>query len=183
MRKAIIGMVSAAALALPLAGFVTSAGATAPATPTCKTVTGSATFTPALPVLASSSVVKSTVAATGKATACTGGGVTSATMSSSFKFAKAGNCASLAGGTGGAITGPVTLKWNTGKTTTVGAAKLQQSAANPFQASVQGKVTAGLFPGKTLKLTITFAPTTGECTTKPLSKVTFTQVAPGLTIK
>jgi len=183
MRKSILTVASVAALAMPLLAFTPTAGAAAAATPTCKTVAGSATFSPALPPLGNTTTVKSTVTATGKASSCTGGGVTSATMSGKFKFAKAGNCTTLAQGTGGAITGPVTFKWNTGTTSTIGAAKLQQVSGNAFQSTVTGKITAGTFMGKTESLKVTFALTTGECSSKPLSKVTFTQVAPGLTIK
>ncbi|HEY3833778.1 MAG TPA: hypothetical protein VGO03_15885 [Acidimicrobiia bacterium] len=183
MRKTILTVASVAALAMPLFALAPTTAGAAAATPTCKTASGSGTFTPALPPLSQPNTkVKSTVTSTGTEKGCTGGGVTSATLTGKFKFSTAGNCTTLLQGTGGTISGPATLKWNTGKTSTVGAAKLGQVKGQATEATITGKITAGLFVGKSVAQTITFAVTSGECTSKPLSKVTYTQKT-SLTIK
>jgi hypothetical protein len=175
MRKTILTIASVAALAMPLFALAPSAGATAPATPTCKVSTGTAKFAPALPpVTQPNSKVLSTITSTGNVKSCTGGGVTSATMTGKIKFKSPGNCTTLAEGTGGAITGTVTFKWNTGKTSTIGAAKLAQVKGAATNATITGKITAGLFIGKTASQTIAFTLKTGNCTSTPLSAVSYT---------
>ena len=158
MRKTILTIASVAALALPFFALVPSstAGATTPATPTCKTSTGTATFAPALPpVTKPNPKVLSTITGNGNVKSCTGGGVTSATMSAKIKFKTPGNCTTLAEGTGGAITGTVTFKWNTGKTSTHRGRQAHAGQGRRNEATISGKITAGLFVGKTASQTIT----------------------------
>ncbi|HEY1737319.1 MAG TPA: hypothetical protein VGI86_01335 [Acidimicrobiia bacterium] len=175
MRKTILTVASVAALALPFFALAPSASAAAPATPTCKVSTGTAKFAPALPPLSKpNSKVLSTISSTGNVKTCTGGGVTSATMTGKVKFKTPGNCTTLAEGTGGAITGTVTLKWNTGKTSTIGTAKLQQVKGAATNAVISGKITAGLFVGKMESQTISFTLKTGNCTSTALSAVSYT---------
>jgi hypothetical protein len=178
MRKAILTLVSAAALAIPLISMSGTAatGATKPMT-NCKKASGKATFTPPLPQIGSTKKVLSTVKVTnGKEMTCTGGGVKSAVASATIKFKTPGNCQTLASGSGGAITGQLKLTWNNKKTSTINAT-LKQVKNHATQASITGPVTAGLFKGDHASQTINFVISSagGDCVHGPLKYVTFTQ--------
>jgi hypothetical protein len=77
-----------------------------------------------------------------------------------------------------ATVGPLTVKWNTGKTSTVGTLKLTQVSGQATQANLSGKVTSGnLFVGLTVTARVSFKPTTTtQCTSANLTKVTYTGV-------
>ena len=108
-------------------------------------------------------------------TKCTGGGVTSGTISGKFKFAKPGNCATLIQGSNGASAGTISIKWNNGKTS-AGSATIKQVSGSATKATVAGTVKTGLFKGLHSSVTVTFALSSagGNCTTTPLKFVTFT---------
>jgi hypothetical protein len=187
MRKTILTIASVAALAMPLFALAptATAGATTPATPTCTKAAGTATFNPALPVIGNPATVKSTITVKGTESTCTGGGVKSATAAGTFKFAKPGNCTTLATASGGGTPGTVTLTWNTKKTSTIKTATITQpNKKNPLLAQVAGKITAGLFIGKTFTQQVTFALSAsgGDCQKTPLKSVKYTQAKAG-TIK
>lgn len=93
---------------------------------------------------------------------CTGGGVTSGTVTGTLK-APNGSC------TSGTPTGLFTIKWNTGATST---AKVKV-AANPPALKTTGKVTAGLFKGDSVSGPAKITSTTGDCMTAPISAVKF----------
>src|SRR3954466_3916445 len=124
MRKTILSLVSAAALAVPL---VTFTGTPAPAAggTSCGVTTGKATFTPPLPKAGSSKKVLATIKSTGTTKNCVGGGVKSGTVTGTFKFSKPGNCSTLIQGSGGASNGTITIKWNNGQTSS-GTATIKQ---------------------------------------------------------
>jgi hypothetical protein len=174
MRKTILTLVSAAALALPLFALAGPPAAAAAAGTSCTTTTGKATFTPPLPVASSSKKVLATITSTAKTSKCSGGGVTSGTISGKFKFAKPGNCATLIQGSNGASTGTITIKWNNGKTS-AGSATIKQVSGSATKATVAGTVKSGLFKGRHSSVTVTFALSSsgGNCTTSNLKYVTF----------
>ena len=117
MRK-FAGVLLAAALMLPVSLMAAPAGAAA-ATPTCKSVIGQASFSPALPALKSKATSKPTITIKGaKLTGCTGGGVTGGTVGATLKFGIANNCTTLLAGASTKTTGTVTIAWNTKKTST-----------------------------------------------------------------
>jgi hypothetical protein len=167
-----------AALVLPFGLVVAEHSAGAAAGTTCSKSSGTATFKPALPVVGSSQTVKPTVTVKGgKTTGCKGGGVTSATFASLTKFHDPTNCSILLSGnpTPHPPTGTLTSKWNTGATS-VAAVTLNTVSGQPTQTHITGKVTSGLFSGLSLAVTLSFTPKTGNCTSTPLSAVTFKQV-------
>lgn len=175
MRK-FAGVCLAAAMLLPV-GLIAAApaGAAAPKT-TCKTASGTATFSPALPKVGSTAKVKPTITVTGKLSGCTGGGVKSATISAVLKQANAGNCTTLLAGATANITGSETLKWNNKKTSTVKPLKLTGVTGHATQTTATGPVSAGLFLKAKQTGTLSFTPLNGGCTTAGLAKVSFKNV-------
>jgi hypothetical protein len=181
MRK-FAGVLVAAALVLP-AGIIAAAPAGAAGGVTCKTATGTATFAPALPVLKSKTLVKGTLNAVGALAKCTGSpGVTSAkTKFTSPKSKTGSNCTTLTSPdpkSKGTI-GTIVVTWNNKKTSTAKVFAIKQvSKKDPTHATTTGKITAGLFVGKTISGTVLYKLPAGACTTKPLAKVTYTASKP-----
>jgi hypothetical protein len=161
---------------LPVGLIAGAPAGAAAAKPTCKTASGTATFSPALPKAGVTTKVKPTITVTGKLGGCTGGGVTSATISAVLKQATAGNCTTLLAGATANISGSETLKWNTKKTSTVKPLKLTGVTGKVTQTTATGPVSAGLFAKSKQTGTLSFTPLNGGCTTAGLSKVSFKQV-------
>jgi len=181
MRK-FVGVLCAAAMLLPVGIMATTAGAAA-AKPSCKTLTGEASFSPALPALSSKLTTKPTITIKGaKLSGCAGGGVTGGTVNSTLKFGVANNCKSLLAGATTNTTGTVTVTWNTKKTSTAAKVTLKGVTGKPTSQTVSGKITAGLFVGSTISVTTMFTPLKGGCTTAGLALVSFKNVTP-LTVK
>ena len=132
--------------------FVRHQPVAAAATPTCKALAGTATFSPAVPKIGSTTKVKTTVGIKGaKLSGCTGGGVTGGTVNATLKFGLAANCASLLKGASTKTAGVVTIIWNTKKTSTA-KATLVGITGKPTPQTVSGTITAGLFKGKTVSV-------------------------------
>ncbi len=175
MRKT-FGLLCAVALMLPVGVITAGAASGAAKTPTCKTASGTATFKPPLPDLTKTKKVKSKLSAKGKLGGCAGGGVKSGTITfTQTTKPTPSNCTTL--GTPdpkskGTI-GKLVIKWNTGKLSTVGKFTIKQTKA-VVDATTTGKITAGLFKGKTVKGTTTYTLPKNACAKgHPLSKVTF----------
>jgi hypothetical protein len=171
----------AAALVMP-AGFVASNAVVAGAAggTKCAKSSGTATFKPPLPKSGDSTKVKpKIIVKNGKTTGCTGGGVTSSKFTSLAKFHDGTNCDTLLSGNPGPNppTGTINTKWNTGATS-VASVTLNPVSGSPTKTHVTGTVTSGLFNGKHLDVTLSFAPKTGDCVTTDLSQVTFTNDTP-----
>jgi hypothetical protein len=172
MRKT-FGFLCAAALMVPI-GVITASPASAAGGTTCSKATGTAYFKPPLPKLGSTKTVKSKLSASGTVTGCTGGGV----KGGHFTFAQtstptAGNCQTLVTvkKSDPPTVGTLTMTWNTGKKSTAKGFKIKQT--DTTTATTTGKITSGLFAGKTISGTVTFTPEKDGCTNKDLSKVTF----------
>jgi hypothetical protein len=174
MRKA-LGLFCAAALMLPL-GVVTANPATGAAkTPTCGVAKGTATFKPPLPK-ETNKTVKAKLGAKGSISKCVGGGVKSGSITfTQTSKPEAGNCQTLAEVKPGdkPTVGKLVIKWNNGKTSTAGKFTIKQTKS-VVDAGTTGKITAGLFKGKTIKGTTTYKLPTGACSTKNLAKLTYT---------
>jgi hypothetical protein len=166
---------------LPL-GLIASPSGAAAAKPTCKTISGTASFSPALPALKNTTKVKSTITIKGaKLGGCTGGGVTGGTVGATLKYGIASNCTTLVAGATANISGTVTIVWNTKATSTVNVT-LKGVTNKPTSQTVSGPITLGLFKGSKVSVVTMFTPLNGGCTTAGLSKVTFKQSS-ALTIK
>jgi hypothetical protein len=175
MRKG-FGLLAALALLVSFGASVAApAGAAGPVPPTCKTFSGTETWSPALPKLNNSTTVNSTVKLTATLTGCTGvAGITKGTSSSTTKIT-AQNCNKVvaAAGTGAKSTGVV--KWNNGKTSTSADVLTLKSKVGVSPATFQlvAKYTAGLGVGHTTTTTLSVVLNTGACLTTSLSKATF----------
>jgi len=166
----------AAAMVLPI-GFVASPAGAAAGT-TCKTTSGTATFSPALPKLGNKTLVNSTISVkNGKLGSCNNG-VTGATVSLTAKISNA-NCATLA-------SPPKVTKPTTGTEKIVWAPKAKGTSTipltlgtvkgKPTEATLSGTVSAGLFKGTKISGTVVYTIPKGACTATALSTVTFKQL-------
>jgi hypothetical protein len=182
MRK-VSGVLLTAAMVLSV-GMVAAlpGGAAVAAKPTCKTLSGTATFAPALPKIGSPTKTKPVVTSKGgKLGGCTGGGVTGGTLGSKLTFGIASNCSSLLAGGTTNTKGTVNIVWNNKKTSTA-AVTLKGVPKKATTTTIAGTITAGLFKASKVSVVIVFTPLKGGCTSGPLTSVTFKQVTP-LTIK
>ena len=172
MRK-VGGVLLAVAMVLPLTMMATPAGAAGGTV--CTTSSGTAKFTPPLPILTSSVKVNSTLTATGTVGKCAGGGVTSGhtTFTQTVKGTP-GNCTTLTKPdpkSKGTI-GKLVVTWNTGKTSTATAFTVKQTKTITTSTTT-GKITAGLFIGSSITGSVTYTVPKGGCSTKPLATVTY----------
>jgi hypothetical protein len=181
MRK-FAGVLLAAALALPVGALIAAPGGAAAATPTCKTAAGSATFKPPLPDLTSTKKVKSSLTAVGTVGKCTGGGVASGKTKFVSPTSKTGaNCATLAkpDPKSKGTVGSITITWNNNKTSTAKVFTIKQTTANATHANTTGKITAGLFKGKSISGQVAYTLPKGACTKgHPLKTVKYSAIKP-----
>jgi hypothetical protein len=174
MRKS-FGAVLAAASLLSLSVLASVPAGAAAAGTTCKTGSGSAVFSPALPKLGDTHKVKDVLKTTGKVGGCSGA-VKSATLTGVSPKSTGSNCTTIATPTKTPTKVTLTVKWNKGAASTV-AAQLKEITGQPVTTqTVTGTVTKGQFKGKKLAGKIKYTLPSGACTTKPLSKVTYTDV-------
>jgi hypothetical protein len=154
MRKT-FGVLFAAALMLPIGVIAAAPAGSAAATPTCTAAKGTFKFTPPLP--ASGGVI-SNLSSAGTVSGCTGGGVTSGKTSfvQTVKSTTKSSCATLAKPTGKPTIGKFVVTWNNKKTSTATGFKVTQSKTTVTNASTTGKITAGLFKGKSITGAVTF---------------------------
>ena len=176
MRKG-FGLLAALALLVSFGASVTApAGAAGGLPPTCKTFSGTSTYSPPLPKLGDSTKVNSTVTLSAKYTGCSGvSGITSGVSSSVTKL-KAQNCTTqvASAGTGQKSTG--TVKWNNGKTTTSADVLTLKSKVGVSPATFQlvAKITAGVGAGHTTTTTLSVTFNSPKvCISATLSKATF----------
>ncbi len=172
----VAGILFAAAMVLPIGLVASPAGAGGGTV--CKTAGGTATFSPALPILTSKATVKDKLTAIGTLGQCSGGGVTTAHTLFVTPVGKTGsNCTTLItyNPKAAPTTGTETITWNTGKTSTV-ALELHQVKGHSTETSVTGTVTAGLFKGLGQTGTLIYTAEKNGCTKIPLASVTYKQV-------
>jgi hypothetical protein len=177
MRKA-LGLVFAASMLVSVTAIATSpaGGATNTALPKCKALSGTQTFSPALPKLGDPKLVKPTTTTNLTITGCTGGGITGGTSKGSVKATTATNCTTLVKNSGkpGAPSKGI-IKWSNGQTSTTSNVLTVTSkpGASPIIAKLVSKYTAGLGKGHTSTAIITATPNKGFCVSVPFSKSTF----------
>jgi len=176
MRK-YLGLLCAASMALPVLAITAQPAAAAPVV-TCTKAAGTATFKPGLPPIGNNTKVKSKLTSTGTVSGCTGsghvtGGKTKFVQTSASTGA---NCTTLATPKPSSppTKGTLTITWNNNKgVSTAKGTAIKQTKAT--EANITGKITSGKFVGKTFKATVTFkVPQDGSCSSKPLTKVTYT---------
>src|ERR1700690_3123810 len=150
MRK-VSGLLIAMALLIPIGVTVAGPAGSAVKGPTCTKFSAKGTYTPPLPKIGVKTLINSVNKSTATLGGCTGGGVTSATIVSSFKYK--GNCSTFAGlSKGGVVSSPSTkFTWSNGKTssalTTTKA--LSKPGVQPAVIQLTTKITLGQFAGTT----------------------------------
>jgi len=170
--KKFAGLGLAIAMVAPI-GVLSVQPAGAAAIVTCSPPSGFVTFTPGLG--ATPKIQKTTFSLPVKG--CKGGGVTGGTSKGSTTGTTKSSCAGLAGG---ATKTPVTITWNTGKTSSSTlSTTIVKGAPGVITASVVGKIAKGLFLGKTLKTKVKVTLAKGACSdANPLKKANLTGLAP-----
>jgi hypothetical protein len=174
MLKRVLGVAAALALMAPV-GVISATSASATPLVTCAKPSGSVTFVPGLGTTKRIQTTKFNLPVKN----CKGkGGVKSGTSTGSTKGKTKQNCATFAAA-GKTITN-VTIKWNTGKTSTAKLTTTVKAQGTSLVATVSGKISKGKFTGKTLKTKVKITiPKTAKCTDKaPLKKATLTGLAP-----
>ena len=176
MRK-FLGLLVATALVMPAAAMVGGPAGAAGGT-SCSSGSGTGTFNPPLPDLTSKKKVKDVIKVTGTLSGCTGT-VASGTLTGLSPASTGSNCKTIATPTNVGTKIKLTIKWNTGASTTI-QAMLKQIPKKPVtQQTVSGPVTAGLFKGSKLSGKFTYTLTKGTCSKgHTLAKVTYTNVGP-----
>jgi hypothetical protein len=174
MRKA-LGLLFATSLLIPI-GVVAAgpAGSAVKKGPTCKTLTATGLFKPALPkisALPNPPKVTSHVSSKGKIGGCTGvKGVTSATTTDKYTYV--GNCNTFSGISAGGVTkpGPASIKWNKGpaSTVTITTKVLSKPGVQPAIIQLTTKITKGQFAGTKSVSKVKGTAATGACITAPL---------------
>ena len=175
MRKA-AGLLFAMSLLVPI-GVLTAApaGSAVPKGPTCKTFAAAVTISPALPKVGSKTIVTATIRSIGRIGGCSGGGVTDAAFTDSYKYK--GNCTTFVTGKGGVTTpGPSSLSWSNGKpsVSTTTATLVSKSGATPIILKVTSKITKGQFVGTSASGNVKATAPAGSCKTTGLAKATLT---------
>jgi hypothetical protein len=172
MRKT-LGVLTAAALMLPVGLTAIAPAGSAAALPTCNAAKGTFKFTPALQL--KTTAKGGVLSSAGTLASCSGGGVTAGkTVFKSPKGTTASGCSTLikpdpkSKGTIGAFT----ITWSNKKTSTAKTFAIKQTAAL-VDATTIGKITSGLFVGKTIKGTVTFTLNKGGCSTVPATGGTY----------
>jgi hypothetical protein len=184
MRKA-VGLLFAASLLVPIGLVATSsAGGAAAKAPTCKTLKGTQTYSPGLPVITSSAKVTSKVTVKSTIGGCTGGPVKGVTGATSLtKSTYKGNCLTLISHKG-ATTGTAVLMWSNHKTSniTTSLVTTSKAGASPVLATLTSKFVKGQFVGTTSVVHIKATPKSTACKTTPLTGYSFVNVG-GFTTK
>jgi hypothetical protein len=174
MYKRVLGVATALALMAPV-GVITASGASAAPLVKCAKPKGSVTFKPGL---GTTKKIQTTIFKL-PVKNCTGkGGVKSGTSNGSAKGTKPENCATF--GAAGKTVTKVTITWNTQKKSTAKLTTTVKPATGGLTATVNGKVTSGLFKGKTVKTKVKVTLQKGAICTNanPLKKATLTGLAP-----
>jgi hypothetical protein len=174
MRK-FAGFFMAAALIVPAAVIVGQPAGAAAGT-SCKTGSGSATFTPPLPDVSSKKKVKDVLKTSGKVAGCSGA-VKSGTITGVAPKSTGSNCTTLATPTKVPTKVTLTVKWNKGLASTVAAQLKQIPKVAVTTQAVSGTVTKGQFKGLKLSGKFTYTLPKGACGKgHPLAKLTYKDV-------
>ena len=173
MRKG-LGLFAAVSLLIPLGMWVAAPAGSAVKGPTCKTFTATGTYTPPLPKIGVATLINSVNKSTAKLGGCTGGGVTGATIVSSFKYK--GNCSTFAGLSKGGVTSSPSTKftWSNGKTSSAltTTKSLSKPGVQPAVIQLTTKITSGQFAGTTSTGKALGTSVTGACIKTTLGKFT-----------
>ena len=175
LKRKLVGMTMASALALGTCAVVASPSGAAAPVQKCTKVKGAATLTPGLTTAPKNQTIVAQSTVTGcTPTKATGG---SGTLNATIKLAN-GSCQGLVGG-GQKLGGTAKSTWKNKKTSTYSLTFTTGKGSAATTATITGKVTAGLFKGKKVSAQIKITQGAGEnCTTKPVKHITFVNTKP-----
>jgi hypothetical protein len=146
----------------------------APPKNSCSSLSGTGTFNPGLP--ANASKVKTSLSLVGTLSGCSGGGVKSGHLTFASSKSAPTNCQTFLTTYGpnskGAV-GTATIKWNTGKTSTITLTTKLQSGGAANLSNLTGTVTSGLFKGSNQTGQFGSRSPSGTCVSKPATKFAF----------
>jgi len=169
MRK-VSRLLIAVALLLPVGITVAGPAGSAVKGPTCTKFSAKGTYTPPLPKIGVTTLINSVNKSTATLSGCTGGGVTGATIVSSFKYK--GNCSTFAGlSKGGVVSSPSTkFTWSNHQTSTAltTTKALSKPGVQPAVIQLTTKITSGLFAGTTSTGKVLGTAAKGACITTTL---------------
>jgi hypothetical protein len=175
MKQRLLRVSMVAALALGMSALVAQPSGAAAPVQKCTKTTGSATLTPGLsPVVPANNTIKAKGTLGGCTPAKTTGG--SGNLTATIKV-PGGSCSKLATGKQ-KLSGTAGTTWKNKKKSAYSLTFTTGSGATATVATVTGRVTTGLFKGKKVSGQIKFKLKTGNCTTTPLTAITFTQSKP-----
>jgi len=165
----------ALALGAGALSVVSASPASAAVANSCKTLKGTATFTPGITTTPRNQTIKSKGTAAGcTPTKATGG---SGTVLATIK-SPAASCQKLLKG-GQTLKGTSKTTWKNKKVTTFNLVLKTGTGGKATIATITGKATSGLFKGKSVTGQVKFAVKAGQnCTTVPVKNLTFTSTKP-----
>jgi hypothetical protein len=151
-------------------------GKVTPPKNSCLSSSGTGTFTPGLPV--KGSTVKSSMSFKGTLSGCSGGGVKSGHLTFTSSKGAPTNCQTFVTTYGpnskGAV-GTATIKWNTGKTSTLTLTSKLASSTAANLSNVTGTVTSGLFQGSHMTSQVGSSTPSDACVSKPATTFSYSQ--------
>ena len=172
------GSLVLAAAALASTGIALAPANAATVSQTCKKFTGTVTIKPGL----STTPGPQTATATGNLTGCTSAATTggAGAIKATLKLPSNSSCQGLATGKQTVQIPTSTITWKNKKTSTMALTAKTGSGSTATQATITGKVSKGLFPGRPVTLTIKFTPKSGQdCTPgHPIKNLTIANTKP-----
>jgi hypothetical protein len=175
-RTLVRGSLFLAAAALATSGLVAApAGAATPPLQKCLKLNGVVNIKPGI----SPTPRPQTATAKGNLKSCTpakktgGAGV----MTASIKLPADSSCAGLATG-GTALKLKAKVTWKNKKTSALTLTAKTGTGSNVLTANINGKVASGLFKGRKVTTQIKITPTKGNCTTTPVTQLSFKNSKP-----
>ena len=143
----------------------------------CAQAKGTWSFSPTLPRYGTTSKVSPVSSIAGSLGSCSGGGVTSAAMKFSGPKPKSGvNCTTFKSYDTIAVSGKLTLTWNT-KSTSTATIALRKVKGKPTERTASGTVSQGAFAGYRFTGLVGYALPKGACTSTGLKSVSFKSLA------
>ena len=177
-RFLVRGSLALATVALATTGIAIAPANAATVSQTCKKFTGSVTIKPGLTLTPGPQTASATGALSGCTSAATTGG--SGTIKATLKLPSNSSCQGLATGKQTIKIPAAVITWKNKKTSTMSLTAVTGSGSTATTATITGKVTKGLFPGKSVTGAIKVTPKSGQnCSAgHPITNLTFTNPKP-----
>jgi hypothetical protein len=176
MKRILVrGSLLVAAAALATSGLALAPASATTFAQTCTKLTGVVNIKPGI----SATPKPQTATAKGNLTGCTPSSKTGGTgvITASIKLPSNSSCSGLAkGGTSLKLASKIT--WKNAKVSNLALTAKTGTGPNVLTATITGKVMSGLFAAKGVTGQIKIKPTKGNCTTTPVTQISFTSSKP-----